>query len=133
MLVIGETAHVLGSWDATTVAGTTKIAASAYALGGIVVAVLALVGVVRRGVRAAAPLVLLAGLFLALAGGLADVSVLYRSQLPTTLPAALARLEVAAAIGFGVALAVIGALRLRPGGAPARDVAPTRTPVAVRR
>ena len=129
VLVVGETAHVFGSWAATTVAGTTKLAASAYALGGIAVAVVAFVSVVRHGTRAAAPLLLLAGLFLALAGGLADVSVLYRSQLPTTLPAGLARLEVATTIGLGLALAVIGGWRLRPSDAPARRVTSTRAAV----
>jgi hypothetical protein len=133
VLIVGETAHVFGSWAATSVAGTTKLAASAYALGGIAVAVLAFVWVVRRGVRASAPLLLLAGLFLALAGGLADVSVLYRSQLPTTLPATLARLEVTATIGLGVGLAVVGALRLRPTAVPQRRPVPTPSAVAINR
>jgi hypothetical protein len=130
-LVVGETAHVLGSWPATTVAGTTKLAASAYALGGIAVAALALVWVVRRGVHAAAPLLLLAGLFLALAGGLADVTTLYRSQLPTTLPAALARLEVAVVIGLGAGIAIVGGWRLRPAAPRERRVAAARTPAAL--
>jgi hypothetical protein len=113
VMLVGETAHVLGSWQGTTVGGVTKLAASAYALGGMAVGALALVWVLRRGVRAAAPLLLMSGLFLALAGGLADVTVLYRSQLPTTLPAAWARLEVAAVIGLGAGVAVLGAVRLR--------------------
>ena len=129
VLIVGETAHVFGSWAATTVAGTTKLAASAYALGGIAVAALAFVWVVRRGVHAAAPLLLLAGLFLALAGGLADVTALYRSQLPTTLPVVLARLEIAATIGLGAGIAVVGGWRLRP-TAPRERVA-ARTPPAV--
>lgn len=125
-LVVGETAHVFGTWAATTVAGPTKLAASAYALGGIAVAALAFVWVVRRGVPAAAPLLLLAGLFLALAGGLADVSSLYRSQLPTTLPNTLARLEIAATIGLGTGIAIIGGWRLRASAPRARRAAPAR-------
>ncbi len=113
VMLVGETAHVLGSWQGTTVGGVTKLAASAYALGGMAVGALALAWVLRRGVRAAAPLLLMSGLFLALAGGLADVTVLYRSQLPTTLPAGWARLEVAAVIGLGAGVAVLGAVRLR--------------------
>ena len=130
-LIGGESAHVLGSWFGTTVAGTTKLAASAYAVGGIVVAATALAWVLRRGVHAAAPLLLLAGLFLALAGGLADVTELYRSQLPTTLPHAWARLEVAIVIGLGLGIAVVGGLRLRPAPARPRPPAPTRQPVGV--
>jgi hypothetical protein len=131
VLIVGETAHVFGSWAATTVAGSTKLAASAYALGGIAVAALALVWVVRRGVHPAAPLLLLAGLFLALAGGLADVTALYRSQLPTTLPVTLARLEIAATIGLGAGIAIVGGWRLRPTAPRERGAAPTRTPAAV--
>ena len=125
-LIVGETAHVFGSWAATTVAGPTKLAASAYALGGIAVAALAFVWVVRRGVHPAAPLLLLAGLFLALAGGLADVSALYRSQLPTTLPVTLARLEIAATIGLGAGIAVVGGWQLRATAPRTRRVAPAR-------
>jgi hypothetical protein len=131
VLIVGETAHVFGSWAATTVAGSTKLAASAYALGGIAVAALAFVWVVRRGVHPAAPLLLLAGLFLALAGGLADVTALYRSQLPTTLPVTLARLEIAATIGLGAGIAIVGGWRLRPTAPRERGAAPTRTPAAV--
>ena len=131
VLIVGETAHVFGSWAATTVAGSTKLAASAYALGGIAVAALALVWVVRRGVHPAAPLLLLAGLFLALAGGLADVTALYRSQLPTTLPVTLARLEIAATIGLGAGIAIVGGWRLRPTAPRERGAAPARTPAAV--
>jgi len=90
------------------------------------------VWVVRRGVHAAAPLLLLAGLFLALAGGLADVTALYRSQLPTTLPVVLARLEIAATIGLGAGIAVVGGWRLRPTAPRERGAAPARTPVCAR-
>ncbi len=130
-MIVGEVAHVLGSYEGTTVAGTTKLAASAYALGGIALGVLALTWLVRRGVRATAPLLLLAGLFLALAGGLADVTELYRSQLPTTLPHVFARLEVATVLGLGTGIAVVGALRLRVTPPPARRPAPARQPVEV--
>ena len=128
-MLVGEAAHVLGSWEGTTVSGVTKLAASAYALGGLAVGVVALVWVLRRGVRAAAPLLLLTGLFLALAGGLADVTVLYRSQLPTTLPHTWARLEVTAVIGLGTGIAILGALRLR--ATPRLVRRPTAAPPAV--
>jgi hypothetical protein len=95
------------------------------------VGALALVWVLRRGVRAAAPLLLMSGLFLALAGGLADVAVLYRSQLPTTLTAVWARLEVAAVIGLGAGVAVLGAVRLRATPRRVRKATPVGHPVRV--
>ena len=127
-MIVGQAAHVLGSYAGTTVAGTTKLAASAYGLGGIAIGVIALTWVVRRGVRAAAPLLLLAGLFLALAGGLTDVTELYRSQLPTALPHVWSRLEVAVVLGLGTGTAVVGALRLRVVPPPARRPAAPRQP-----
>jgi hypothetical protein len=114
VVIVGETLHVVGAWGATTLGAGTRLGASVYALGAIAVAVVALVWLWRRGLHAAAPLVLLAGLFVAIAGGLADLSVLTRSQVPTTLPYDVARATVAAALGLGIGLAIAGALRLRP-------------------
>jgi hypothetical protein len=60
----------------------------------------------RRGLRAAAPLLVFAGLFLGIAIGLADISALTRSQLPTDLAPALDRLTIAIALGGGFGVAV---------------------------
>jgi hypothetical protein len=57
--------------------------------------------------------VLVAGLFVFVAGGLADVTTLTRSQLPTTLPAGVGRLTVAIALGIGAGLVIAAAGRLR--------------------
>jgi hypothetical protein len=114
VVAVSEAVHVVGGWGGTSLGAGSKLGASVYAVGGIAVSVLALVWLLRRGLDAAAPLVLVAGLFLALAGGLADVTVLTRSQLPTTLPDAAARLAVTLALGLGLGLAGAGALRLRP-------------------
>jgi hypothetical protein len=122
-IVLVETLHVVGAWGATTEGTGARLGASLYAIGAVAVAAVALVWVLRRGVHAAAPLVIVAGLFVAIAGGLADLSVLSRSQLPTTLPVDVARLAVAAALGLGVGLAVVGALRLRP-STPGRRAQP---------
>jgi hypothetical protein len=108
-----EIVHVVGAWDATTLGVGTRLGASVYALGAAAVSVVALVWVLRRGVHAAAPLLLVAGLFVGIAGGLTDLTELTRSQLPTTLPLAVARACVALALGLGIGLAVTGGLRLR--------------------
>jgi hypothetical protein len=57
---------------------------------------------------------LIAGLFVLVAGGLADVTTLTRSQLPSTLPDDVARLTVTVALGLGAGLVVAAATRLRP-------------------
>jgi hypothetical protein len=65
----------------------------------------------------------LAGLLVALLGGVSDVSALSRSEVPFGFGAGLARLTVAASLGLGFGLAVAAALRLagvwRPSATPA--------------
>lgn len=122
VVIVVEIMHLAGSWGATTLGVGTRIGASIYGFGAAVVSAIALWRVVRAGLHAAAPLVLVAGLFVAIAGGLADFSVLTRSQIPTTIPDWLARAGVALALGIGIGLTIVGGLRLRPSPRPgARD------------
>jgi hypothetical protein len=114
VVVVSETAHVVATWSATTASFATKIGASVYSVGGIALALVALVWILVRPPYNAIPAVLFAGLIVAAAGGLADLTTLTRSQLPTDVPAVLARLEVALALGLGAGLAISAALRLRP-------------------
>jgi hypothetical protein len=124
-LVASELAHVIGLWNATTASTGTKLGETAYALVGIALGVLALAWMARRGAEAAMPLYLVASIFLFFAGGLADVSTLGHSQIPTTFAATPARLLVAFDLGFGAGVAVGAALRLRPTGRP-RPARPRR-------
>jgi hypothetical protein len=114
VVIVSETAHVVGTWNATTASFATKIGASAYSVGGIALAVVALMWLVVRPPSDAIPAVLFAGLVVAVAGGLADLTTLTRSQLPTDVPATVARLEVMLALGLGAGLAASAVLRLRP-------------------
>jgi hypothetical protein len=118
IVLVSETAHVAATWTATTASFATKIGASVYSIGGIALAVVALVWLVVRPPYNAIPAVLFAGLIVAFAGGLADLTTLTRSQLPTDVPAEVARLEVALALGLGAGLAASAALRLRPPASP---------------
>jgi hypothetical protein len=119
VVVVSEVAHVIGPWTATTSAFSTKFSASVYSIGGIVLAAVALVWILARPPWNAIPAVLFAGLVVAAAGGLADLTTLTRSQLPTDLPTVIARVQVVVALGFGAGLAVASALRLRPPQPPA--------------
>jgi hypothetical protein len=129
VLIVAETVHVLGVWGATTQSQWSDLAQSAYSIGGIVLAAIALERLVHRGGYAAAPLVLCAGLFLAIAGGLADVTTLSHSQLPTTIPDVVTRLAVATVLGLGTGVAVVAALHLRAQPRRARP-APGRSDAA---
>lgn len=119
VLAVSESAHVVGSWTATTASFATKLGSSVYSIGGIVLAVVALVWLIVRPPSNAIPAVLFAGLIVAVAGGLADLTTLTRSQLPTDAPATVARTEVMLALGLGAGLAASAALRLRPPAPPA--------------
>jgi hypothetical protein len=120
LLVVCALAHVIGLWDATTASTGTKLAESAYSLVGVALGLFALGWMWRRGVDSAMPLVLIASLFLFFAGGLADVSTLGHSQVPTTFSPTLARALVALVLGTGAGVAVAAAIRLRrpPAAAP---------------
>jgi hypothetical protein len=118
VLAVSEPAHVAGTWTATSASVATKIGASIYAVGGIALVFVALVWIVIRPPYNAMPAVLFAGLVVAFAGGVADISALTHSQLPTNLPGDVARLLVALAIGLGAGLAAAAALRLRPPSRP---------------
>lgn len=118
-----ETAHVVGAWTASTAPSVSRLGASGYSIAGIAVALAAAAMLARRDPWTAIPAVLVAGLFVAIAGGLTDITALSRSQIPTTLDPDVARALVVLALGVGTGLVVAAALRLRrpvPIGGPAR-------------
>jgi hypothetical protein len=118
LLTLAEIVHVIGLWGGSTASTGTKLGESAYSLAGILLGLLGLGWMWRKGAESGVPLVLVAAIFLFVAGGMADVTTLGNSQVPSTLPAAVARLLVAVTLGLGAGLAVAAALRLRP-AAPA--------------
>jgi hypothetical protein len=98
---------------------TKSVTQSPFALLGWAGGVLAIVWLLRRrsdGLSAAA----LAGLLVALLGGVSDATALSRSEVPFGFPAGLARLAVAVSMGLGFGLAVAAALRLSGVGVPVR-------------
>ena len=81
---VTETMHVIGLWGATTASARHEAAESLYSLAGIVLGLLGLGWMRRKGVESAVPLVLVATIFLFVAGGLADVTSLGNSQVPSS-------------------------------------------------
>jgi hypothetical protein len=104
-----------GAWSATSGGAWTAFLSSAYSLLGIAVA-LAAVGALaqsRHEPADAAAIALVAAVILTLGSGLADITFLTRSQLPTTLPAAFARTCVALVLGGSLGALVTSARKLR--------------------
>jgi hypothetical protein len=130
-LVVSAFLHAFGHWQASSAALGTKAGESIYSILGIALGLLALIWAWRRGVEAAVPFVLLAAIFLLVAGGLADVSTLGHSQVPSSLAPTAARIAVALTIGLGAGLAVAAALRLRV-VTPPRALSPRGDPSPVR-
>jgi hypothetical protein len=129
LLTLTEILHVIGLWDASTASFGTKLGESAYSLAGIALGLLGLGWIWRKGAESAVPLVLVATIFLFVAGGLADVTSLGSSQLPSTFSAGVARLLVMLTLGLGAGLAVAAAWRLRP-SSPSRPAACRPRPAA---
>jgi hypothetical protein len=126
LLTVAEIVHVIGLWGGSTASTGTKLGESAYSLAGILLGLVGLGWMWRKGAESAVPLVLVAAIFLFVAGGMADITTLGNSQIPSTLPAGVARLLVAVTLGLGAGLALAAALRLRP----ATPVAPAPRPRA---
>jgi len=103
--VLATTLHALGAWNAGTTSTAGRLSDVAPTLGAVALGVGALVRLRRRGLRAAAPVLVFAGLFVAIAIGIADLPALSRSQVPTTLPVDLDRLMIALALGLGAGVA----------------------------
>lgn len=131
VLIVSESVHVVGAWLATTASLGSRALSSIYSIGGILVCALALWWLRRRDPWAATPAVLIAGLFVFVAGGLADITTLTRSQLPTTLPDGVARLTVTIALGLGLGLVIAAAARLRPTPTPRRTEPANPVPTLV--
>jgi hypothetical protein len=130
LLIAAETVHVVGTWGASTSGIGSRLAESVWSFAGIALGVASLAWIARRGAWSAVPVVLVAGVFLGIAGGLSDITSLTRSQLPTTLSTAVARATVMLALGLGAGIVIGAATHLRlPRGAPT----PARVPSGVAR
>jgi hypothetical protein len=110
-------ALVVGEWSSTlTTAGVwTALLSTAYSLLGIAVTLAAAAALVRsrREPANATAIVLVAAVILTFGSGLADITYLARSQLPTTLPGPVARTCVALVLGGSIGVLVTAARKLR--------------------
>lgn len=126
LAVAADVAHATGAWLGSTASTMTKLYSNATPFAGWMVAALAIWRLLRaRGAAdhldAGNTYLLIAGIFLAVAGALPDISVLDSSQIPEPFPPALIRAAVTTTLGLGSAL--ILAVLLAPS-------TPTRRPAA---
>ena len=108
-----ETIHLWGGWPYAT--GTTlgRLGDAIPSIAAIAACLGALLWLLRTTPWRCAPALILAGLFVFVSGGVADLSSLSHVFLPTRIPAAGARALIAVALGLGAGTAIAGGLRLR--------------------
>ena len=106
---------VAGEWSATSAGAWIAFLSTVYSILGAAVGLAAAGSMlrVRRNPDSATPIVLVAAVILTLGSGLADITALDRSQLPTTLSHSLDRTFVALVLGASVGVLVTAARRLR--------------------
>ena len=114
-LMVG--ALVVGEWQSTSTGGWNAFLATVYSILGSAAAIAAAAALLRarRNPDGAIPIVLVAAVVLALGSGLADITALDHSQLPTTLAPMLDRTFVAIVLGASVGVLVTAARRLGRG------------------
>jgi hypothetical protein len=100
--VASDLVHTVGAQLASVAPIVARVYASILAAAGWVLGVVVASRLLRRrSSELDLYLLLTAGLFFAFAGGLADVTVLGRSQVSTALPGGVARAAIAVSLGLG--------------------------------
>jgi hypothetical protein len=125
------TVLVAGEWGATSAGPWIALLSTVYSLLGIGIAVAASVALLRarRTPNDASAIVLVAAVVLCFGSGLADVTFLGHSQLPTTLPGPVARTFVALVLGGSIGVLVTAARHLRrPALLTVGEAPPMRSP-----
>lgn len=122
LLATSEVIHVVGAWGVWDAATLRRLLGAAPSLVAIATCLGAAGLLVSRRATpdAATPLALLAGVFTALAGGLADLGSLTHAVPPSTLAPSVVRATVTIALGGGIGVAIVAGQHLRP---PAEPVA----------
>jgi hypothetical protein len=123
VLVAAETVHLAGAWTASYAAVPGRVVQNVYSIGGIVLGSVAVWRLCRPAdPRASTPLALVAGIVLAVAGGLTDLSSLAKPVLTTDLSPPVARALVATVLGVGIGIVIVAATHL---ARPESEVAPS--------
>lgn len=110
LAVVTDTVHTVGAWLGSPAPILTQLYSNASSFAGWVIAGIAIQRLLSGRVEAARPYLLLAAIFLALAGAAPDVPSLARSQVPSGLDPTLTRLAIATTLGLGIGLAIAALL-----------------------
>lgn len=108
-----ESVHLWGGWPYSTGSVVGRLGDAIPSIAAIAACVGALAWLLRTTPWRCAPALILAGLFVFVSGGVADLSSLSHTFVPSRVAAELARALTAVALGLGAGTAIAGGLRLR--------------------
>lgn len=111
--IVVQLVHLGGAYGATTQNWWGTTWAGGLSLAAVVVVAIGLARLLGPGPPPAIPWLVVGAMTLAFAGGLADLPSFWRSQLPTTFDADLARSLTVGVLGLSVGLFIAAAWRLR--------------------
>lgn len=110
LAVVTDAVHTVGAWLGSFAPILTQLYSNASSFAGWVIAGIAIQRLLKGRVESARPYLLLAAIFLALAGAAPDVPSLARSQVPSGLDPTLTRVAIATTLGLGIGLAIAALL-----------------------
>jgi hypothetical protein len=131
LAVVTDAVHTFGVWTGSTAPVVTLLYGSATSFAGWVIAAIAIQRLLTGKLEAGRTLMLLAAIFLALAGAAPDAPALARSQLPSGIDPLLTRAAISATLGLGAGMLLAALLgrqlqTFRPAGAGAAPPAGKR-------
>jgi hypothetical protein len=118
LAVAADLVHTAGALLGSTAPLAAELYGSVTSAAGWVVAGLAATRLLRGRPDTGLVYLLLAGVFLTLAGALPDLSALARSQLSSAFDPAVTRASITLTLGLGTAMILAGLLGFRTGGRP---------------
>ena len=108
-----EAAHLWGGWPFSSGSALGRLGEAIPSIAAIATCLGALVWLLRTNPWRSAPALILAGLFVFVSGGIADLPSLSHAFIPSRVPPEVARALIAVALGLGAGTAIAGGLRLR--------------------
>ncbi len=108
-----EAAHLWGGWPFSNGSIPGRLGEAIPSIAAIAACLGALAWLLRTNPWRSAPALILAGLFVLVSGGVADLSSLSHAFIPSRVSPDVARALVAVALGLGAGTAIAGGLRLR--------------------
>jgi hypothetical protein len=126
LAVATDVVHTVGSWVGSTASILTQIYGSATSFAGWLVAALAIHRLLTGKLEAGRTFMLLAAIFLALAGAAPDAPALARSQVASGLDPTLTRAAISATLGLGAGMLLVALLGRQLWGSRPAPAGPPR-------